>query len=181
MNPVNRFAIVGAVAQVARVESRAIKGDARTVPVVRARFAAAYLMSKLRPDATDEMIAIPIGRDRSTIPNARKRAAEMLASDEEFVALVAEAEAVACSWRQGEPLPDFVAVDVVKVAKRRGRSPAAKIETSRPADKPTVRATQCSEQYGSPAWYAKYEKLFAGVMAEAHPELDLRARLEAAE
>ena len=76
------FRRVGEVFQTRKSE---IIGKAQTAHIVRGRFAAIYLMNKLRKRSSPTLGRIFGGRDHTTILTALKRVKTLLLSDPDFV------------------------------------------------------------------------------------------------
>jgi len=180
-NPVNLFAIAGAVSQVFVITRSAISGHGREYDVVQARFASAYLMKHMRPDVTLERIGALLGRrDHTTVINAIRQGAKLVQLNGAFSSLVEDAREIACSWRVGQPLPGFYAGEPIPQPVPVESLPAVKIEPPRRVDEGRTSGGQFHSDYGDPVWYLKNDRRFVGAMIIAHPEKYV-GRLEAAE
>ena len=174
--PVNLFAIAGAVSQVFKITRLAIAGNSREHPVVRARFVSAHLMRDMRPDVTLDRIGALLGRrDHTTVINAYRQGSKLAKLYPDVQAKIDEAREIACSWRVGEPLPGFYGEAPVPQPVKLGRPPKAEFEAVRAVDKTIVNGLQCTADYATENWYLQNDRRFSAVMAKVHPELLVQA------
>ena len=170
--PINLFAIAGAVAQAFKVPREKISGPDKDRKTAIARFASAYLMKTMRPDVTIDRISALLGRrDLSTVRHSIRKGREFIHIEPDFGVKLEEARRIALSWRAGEPLPGFIDVRVPKVARKGGRPPVVKIVPPRPIDKPIELGAVCSEDYASPVWWKRNDDNIRLALMQAHPEL----------
>lgn len=180
-NPVNLFAIAGAVSQVFVIPRSAISGQGREYDVVQARFASAYLMKHMRPDVTLERIGALLGRrDHTTVINAIRQGAKLVKLNQAFASLVEDAREIAVAWRVGQPLPGFYAGQLIPQPVKLESLPAVKIEPPRRVDEVRQANGNFHQDYGDEKWWRENHERFFPVMLQAHPEKYV-GRLEAAE